>query len=75
MQGLAGDLVEGFPDKLLRLPKLSEDSEIVFFDSYAPKGILLLITTSNVLHPMTMPALPTGTAEMPRLLLGLCVRE
>ena len=33
MQGLAGDLVEGFPDKLLKLPGLSEDSEIVFFDS------------------------------------------
>ena len=33
VQGLAGDLVEGFPDKLLKLPGLSEDSEIVFFDS------------------------------------------
>lgn len=32
--GLAGDLVEGFPDKLLKLPGLSEDSEILFFDSY-----------------------------------------
>lgn len=32
--GLAGDLVEGFPDKLLKLPSLSEDSEILFFDSY-----------------------------------------
>ncbi len=33
VQGLAGDLVEGFPDKLLKLPGLSEDSEILFFDS------------------------------------------
>ncbi|DBA91590.1 TPA: hypothetical protein ACH3X1_003201 [Trebouxia sp. C0004] len=32
--GLAGDLVEGFPDKLLKLPGLSEDTEILFFDSY-----------------------------------------
>lgn len=34
--GLAGDLVEGFSDKLLKLPNLTEDSEVLFFDSYGP---------------------------------------
>ena len=32
-QGLAGDLVEGFPDLLLKTPGLTEESTVMFFDT------------------------------------------
>lgn len=33
LQGLAGDLVEGFPDMLLKTPGLTEESTVMFFDT------------------------------------------
>ncbi|KAL3150841.1 hypothetical protein ABBQ32_000595 [Trebouxia sp. C0010 RCD-2024] len=32
--GLAGDLIEGFPDMLLKTPGLTEESTVIFFDTY-----------------------------------------